>query len=138
MTHSRGFTLIELLVVIAIIGLLSAIVLASLNTARSKGQDAARISDVKSLETAMELYYSNHNGYPNIGGSGYPIAQLTPLVSDGDISSISAILTSDNDQMVSGPTQYGFYVYIAVTNSYCLTGSNVNPFWWGSAPACNF
>jgi type II secretory pathway pseudopilin PulG len=44
----------ELLVVIAIIGLLSAIVLASLNTARSKGRDAARVSDVKSIETAME------------------------------------------------------------------------------------
>jgi type II secretion system protein G len=64
MTQSRGFTLIELLVVIAIIGLLSAIVLASLNTARTKAQDAARISDVKSLETAMELYYSANNGYP--------------------------------------------------------------------------
>lgn len=52
-----GFTLIELLVVIAIIGVLASIVLASLNTARRKSRDARRITDVKQIQLALELYY---------------------------------------------------------------------------------
>jgi prepilin-type N-terminal cleavage/methylation domain-containing protein len=62
--HSRnGFTLIELLVVIAIIGILSAVVLASLSTARDKGTDAAIISNLTTIQTQAELYYSNGSTY---------------------------------------------------------------------------
>ncbi len=60
---NRGFTLIELLVVIAIIGILSTIVLASLSTARTKGEDAAIQSTLQSMKTQAELYYSNNSNY---------------------------------------------------------------------------
>lgn len=58
----KGFTLIELLVVIAIIGLLSSVVLASLNTARAKARDARRISDFEQIRNALILYASDNNG----------------------------------------------------------------------------
>lgn len=62
---NRGFTLIELLVVIAIIGILSSVVLASLNSARQKSRDARRVADIKQLQTALELYYdANSSVYP--------------------------------------------------------------------------
>lgn len=62
--RSQGFTLIELLVVIAIIGILSAVVLASLNTARTKGADAAIQSDLATIQTQAEIYYGdNSNAY---------------------------------------------------------------------------
>lgn len=64
-TSRRGFTLIELLVVIAIIGLLASIVLASLNTARRKSRDARRISDVRQIQLALELYFDGSQEYPD-------------------------------------------------------------------------
>jgi type IV pilus assembly protein PilA len=57
----KGFTLIELLVVIAIIGILSSVVLASLNTARNKGADAAIKSNLESVRPQAELYYDSNS-----------------------------------------------------------------------------
>jgi prepilin-type N-terminal cleavage/methylation domain-containing protein len=55
----KGFTLIELLVVIAIIGILSSVVLASLNTARGKGADAAIKSNLANMRAQAEIYYDD-------------------------------------------------------------------------------
>ncbi|MBD3282463.1 MAG: prepilin-type N-terminal cleavage/methylation domain-containing protein [Candidatus Portnoybacteria bacterium] len=64
LNHNKGFTLIELLVVIAIIGLLSTIILVSLNTARTKARDSKRLSDMHQIILALEMYYSDNNTYP--------------------------------------------------------------------------
>nr|AQQ74999.1 hypothetical protein [uncultured bacterium] len=65
MKDATGFTLIELLVVIAIIGILSTVVLASLNSARSKSRDARRLSDLKQFQLALALYYDTNREYPD-------------------------------------------------------------------------
>ena len=52
-SNSKGFTLIELLVVIAIIGILSSVVLASLNSAKKKSRDARRVADIGQIKLAL-------------------------------------------------------------------------------------
>ncbi|MBP9711039.1 MAG: type II secretion system protein [Candidatus Pacebacteria bacterium] len=58
-SKKRGFTLIELLVVISIIGILSGIVITGLDKARQGGRDARRIADIKNIQLALQLYYTD-------------------------------------------------------------------------------
>ena len=61
---NNGFTLIELMMVIAIIGILSAVVLTSVNKSRSKSRDAQRIANMREIRTSLELFYSQYGQYP--------------------------------------------------------------------------
>jgi type II secretion system protein G len=67
--NKKGFTLIELLVVIAIIGLLATLSVVALNNARMKSRDAKRVSDIKQVQTALELYFVDQNGYPSVASA---------------------------------------------------------------------
>lgn len=75
MKNKSGFTLIEILVVIAIIGMLSSFGVAATRNARRKANDTKRIASIKQVEKALELFYADHQRYPNnidegVSGSG--------------------------------------------------------------------
>lgn len=86
-----GFTLIEILTVIAIIGLLSTVATVSYESARRGSRDAKRASDMRQLNTALELYFQNHNYYPGDGQAG-PAGlvlgkdRVTALTEDGFVA----------------------------------------------------
>ncbi len=95
---TRGFTLIELLVVIAIIGILSAVVLASLNTARQKGSDAAVKSNIATIRTQAALDYgSNGNSY---GVSALATPTASPTVQTGAPGTAISVFGATGDSTV--------------------------------------
>ena len=77
MKNKKGFTLVELLVVVAIIGILAAISVVALNTARARARDSRRVADVRQMQTALELYYNDWGAYPTSVTPGGTIASGT-------------------------------------------------------------
>jgi prepilin-type N-terminal cleavage/methylation domain-containing protein len=81
MESKRGFTLIEILIVVAIIGILASVVLVGLGPVQRRGRDARRISDLRQIQTALELYYNQNGKYPAAGsGNTVPRSTLVPAV----------------------------------------------------------
>lgn len=115
--NKKGFTLIELLVVVAIIGVLASIVLSSLNAARSKARDAKRITELKQIQTALELYYNDHGAYPNIFCESVFISSY-PYWNSCWATLLSGYISSMPIDPINLISTYNWYSYIPNTNPH--------------------
>lgn len=125
--NKKGFTLIELLVVIAIIGLLSTLAVVALGQARVKARDAKRLSDLKQLQTAFELYYTDNNNYPagsavNLGDTDHVCLNSTGFVATGacGASPYMGLVPKDPSSSATVPV---YYTYTMSSSTYSVNAT---------------
>lgn len=123
MATARGFTLVELLIVIAVLGVLAGITYTVINVPAQQGRarDADRKNDLRTIQTALEVFYNDSNRYPT---SGAEYASLAP----------SYIQTLPNDPSAprvyyylpaAGASPQSYQLYAALER--CLPGNCTDP-----------
>lgn len=116
--QSRGFTLIELLVVIAIIGILASVVLASLNSARDKGEDSAVRANINNIRAQAEIVYDDDNrSYDNVCAD----AQVARAVTEADA------LAGDDAACADSAAAWAVAGQVTSNDYYCVdsTGNSL-------------
>jgi general secretion pathway protein G len=113
----KGFTLIELLVVVAIIGILSALLMSNFVGIRQRARDGQRKSDLRQIQSALELYRADNGSYPTdpaifTGGS----IVCNVALSSGGVTYMKSI-PCDPLGTASSPL---FYQYVGTTANYCI------------------
>jgi len=128
----RGFTLIELLVVIAIIGILATLITANFIGVRQRARDTSRKSDVRQIQSALELYKSDIGTYPN-GFSNKSVTNTSTCVNASRVAftynSVNYMTKVPCDPLSSASYNGGNYFYTSATGATytlaaCLENSN--------------
>lgn len=126
--NKRGFTLIELLVVISIIGILSGIIIAGLNGSRVSARDARRVADIKNIQLALAVYYSDQGHYPcRLNDAGIATSGCTPSFEGTYMATIPTGPTAGETYSYTG------FIQSNIAGSACTTNGGVRWYQLGAS-----
>lgn len=116
----NGFTLIELLIVIAIIGILSTLLMTNFIGVRQRARDAQRKSDVRQMQSALELYRSDTGSYPVSDTNNRLNSTACPTSSSFSYSGTVYMNTVPCDPLGSTAYNGGNYYYTSNGSTYTI------------------
>ena len=124
--RTGGFTLVELLVVIAIIGLLASMIAVSLTSFKTKSRDSRRMSDMISINQALQMYFHDFTLYPVY--DGFITGSDTMSAALKSANYISSVPSDPVNAVIEG-VEYKYYYFSADGSdfkiSYCLETDSI-------------
>ncbi len=113
--RDQGFTIVELLIVIVVIGILALLVITTYSGIQAKARNSKRASDVKSIQTQLEAFYSQNGYYPSLGDMNSQTFLTAQMKSLDQASLIDPSNASQSKIFVTAP--------VAKSYSYAVTDS---------------
>ncbi len=135
---TRGFTLIELLVVIAIIGILASVVLASLNSARDKGADAAVKANLANIRAQAQLYYEDNSS--SYGADTASCTAASTVFTDGTVANaIAAAEDASGDSATCNISSGNWAISVPLSDStsWCVDSAGQSASGTAASGACS-
>jgi prepilin-type N-terminal cleavage/methylation domain-containing protein len=130
----RGFTIVELLIVIVIIGILAAVVIAAYNGAQNRAHNAVRLSDLKTAERLLAIYFAQNGEYPKTTNNPQSNWKAADVRTDDNCTNGSSqsdwipgmTMLPQSDQVGSGVDGIkGCYLYVSDGGEYVVSAWNM-------------
>ncbi|KKP87376.1 MAG: Pilin domain-containing protein [Parcubacteria group bacterium GW2011_GWC1_35_8] len=130
MKNKKGFSLIELLIVVAIIGVLSSVVLASVNDARTKAMDAVVKGSLKSIQSQAQMYYEDHSSiYAGLCSDPAVLAIFNKAIANAGVGVGYPVWGGPHPGICNDTFQFGYKGYVVYVSLKSLPQSYPSSYW---------